>query len=87
MCGILGLIATPWQDDARAALARINSRGPDAQNLFIEQGACLGNTRLAVIDPSGGGQPMRSRDGRHVLVLNGEIYNFRELREELGLTL
>ncbi len=83
MCGILGLIATPWQEDAQAALARIASRGPDAQQLFEERGACLGNTRLAVIDPAGGGQPMRSPEGRYVLVHNGEIYNFRELRAEL----
>ena len=83
MCGILGLIATPWQQDAQAALGRIGSRGPDEQQLFLERGACLGNTRLAVIDPAGGRQPMRSRDGRYVLVHNGEIYNFRELRAEL----
>ena len=83
MCGILGLIATPWQEDARAALARIASRGPDEQQLLIEGAASLGNTRLAVIDPAGGRQPMRSRDGRYVLVHNGEIYNFRELRTEL----
>src|SRR5258706_2618959 len=83
MCGILGLIATPWQEDARAALARIVSRGPDEQQLLVEGAASLGNTRLAVIDPEGGRQPMRSRDGRYVLVHNGEIYNFRELRGEL----
>jgi asparagine synthase (glutamine-hydrolysing) len=83
MCGILGLIATPWQQDARAALALIAARGPDEQQLFVEQGACLGNTRLAVIDPQGGHQPMRTSDGRYVLVYNGEIYNFRELRAEL----
>ena len=83
MCGILGLIGTPWQQDARAALAQIVPRGPDEQQLFEEPGACLGNTRLAVIDPEGGHQPMRTRDGRHVLVYNGEIYNFRELRAEL----
>ena len=83
MCGILGLIATPWQKDARAALAPLTPRGPDEQQLFEAEGACLGNTRLAVIDPQGGHQPMRSRDGRYVLVHNGEIYNFRELRAEL----
>jgi asparagine synthase (glutamine-hydrolysing) len=83
MCGILGLISTPWQQYAQAALARIEARGPDEQRLFEEQGACLGNTRLAVIDPEGGHQPMRSRDGRYVLVHNGEIYNFRELRAQL----
>ena len=83
MCGILGLIATPWQQDARAALAKLLTRGPDEQQLFEEPGACLGNMRLAVIDPEGGHQPMRTRDGRYVLVYNGEIYNFRELRAEL----
>jgi asparagine synthase (glutamine-hydrolysing) len=83
MCGILGLIATPWQQSAQAALATITPRGPDEQRLFVERDACFGNTRLAVIDPSGGHQPMRSSDGRYVLVHNGEIYNFRELRGEL----
>src|SRR6187401_458974 len=83
MCGILGLIATPWQKDARAALELLAPRGPDEQQLFEGEGACLGNTRLEVIDPAGGRQPMRTRDGRYVLVHNGEIYNFRELRAEL----
>ena len=83
MCGILGLLATPWQQSAREALATIASRGPDEQRLFVERDACLGNTRLAVIDPAGGQQPMHSSDGRLVLVHNGEIYNFRELRAEL----
>ncbi|MEW6689107.1 MAG: asparagine synthase (glutamine-hydrolyzing) [Pseudomonadota bacterium] len=83
MCGILGLIATPWQRDARAALGAILARGPDEQRLFEEGAACLGTTRLRVIDPEGGRQPMRSPDGRYVLVHNGEIYNFRELRAEL----
>ncbi len=83
MCGIIGLIATPWQDSAPAALATIRSRGPDEQQLWRGQEACLGNTRLAVIDPAGGHQPMHSPDGRYVLVHNGEIYNFRELRAQL----
>ena len=83
MCGIIGLIATPWQESAAAALATIRSRGPDEQLLWRGESACLGNTRLAVIDPDGGHQPMHSPDGRYVLVHNGEIYNFRELRAEL----
>jgi asparagine synthase (glutamine-hydrolysing) len=83
MCGILGLIATPWQQDARAALAAMLSRGPDEQQLFEEGGASLGTTRLRIIDLEGGRQPMRSPDGRYVLVHNGEVYNFRELRTEL----
>ncbi len=83
MCGIVGLIATPWQESAAAALATIRSRGPDEQQLWHGLDACLGNTRLAVIDPAGGHQPMQSADARYVLVHNGEIYNFRELRAEL----
>ncbi|OGA17929.1 MAG: asparagine synthase (glutamine-hydrolyzing) [Betaproteobacteria bacterium RIFCSPLOWO2_02_FULL_66_14] len=83
MCGIVGLIATPWQQSAAAALATIRSRGPDEQRLWNAGEAILGNTRLAVIDPAGGQQPMPSAGGRYVLVHNGEIYNFRELRAEL----
>ena len=83
MCGIVGLIETPWLESASTALATIRSRGPDEQQLWHGVGACLGNTRLAVIDPAGGHQPMRSADGRYVLVHNGEIYNFRELRAQL----
>jgi asparagine synthase (glutamine-hydrolysing) len=83
MCGIFGLIGTPWQQDAEAALAAIRARGPDEQQLHRDGEVCLGNTRLRVIDLEGGRQPMRSADGRYVLVYNGEIYNFRELRQEL----
>lgn len=83
MCGIVGLVDTPWQASAPAALETIRPRGPDEQQLWRGAGAILGNTRLAVIDPQGGHQPMRSPDGRRVLVHNGEIYNFRELRAEL----
>ena len=83
MCGIVGLIGTPWQASARAALETIRSRGPDEQQLWHDGEAVLGNTRLAVIDPAGGHQPMHSADGRYVLVQNGEIYNFCELRAGL----
>ena len=64
MCGIVGLIDTPWQASAPAALETIRARGPDEQQLWHGADAILGNTRLAVIDPAGGHQPMRSPDGR-----------------------
>lgn len=59
-------------------------RGPDARGLWVEKAAALGHQRLAILDLSPrGNQPMTSSDGRHVIVFNGEVYNFPELREEL----
>lgn len=83
MCGIFGLVATPWRDHAAAALAALRSRGPDDTQLLDLGEVVLGHTRLAVIDIAGGHQPMRSPDGRFAMVFNGEIYNFHELRAEL----
>ncbi|MBI4742447.1 MAG: asparagine synthase (glutamine-hydrolyzing), partial [Betaproteobacteria bacterium] len=83
MCGIFGLIDTPWRAGAGAALAALAGRGPDESTLCDAGRALLGHTRLAVIDLAAGKQPMRSPDGRYTLVFNGEIYNFRELRGEL----
>ncbi len=83
MCGIFGLIGTPWRESAKAALTTLNSRGPDEQNLVEMGEAMLGHTRLAIIDLVTGHQPMRSPDGRYCIVFNGEIYNFQALRTEL----
>ncbi len=87
MCGICGTVrtdgATPAEDDVRRMLAAMKHRGPDAQGLFVEPGVAAGVQRLAVIDVAGGGQPIESEDGRVVVVYNGEIYNFRELRADL----
>jgi asparagine synthase (glutamine-hydrolysing) len=83
VCGIFGLIDTPWRAGAAAALATLGTRGPDASSLVEQEGAVFGHTRLAVIDLVTGDQPMRSPDGRFTVVFNGEIYNFRELRGAL----
>ena len=89
MCGILGVLAMGQGVDApRAARAldTLSHRGPDARGEWrdAQAGVWLGHRRLAVIDitPSGA-QPMQSRDGRYVLSYNGEIYNFKTLREQL----
>ncbi len=58
-------------------------RGPDGQGVWTAPGVGLGHVRLSIIDLAGSPQPMASADGRAMLVFNGEIYNYRELREEL----
>lgn len=61
----------------------IEHRGPDSRGAFVEEGVGLGIQRLAIIDLETGDQPIFNEDGSIVVVLNGEIYNFRELRAEL----
>lgn len=67
----------------RAMLDRLVHRGPDAEGLAAGSGWVLGVRRLAIIDLVSGDQPVANEDGRVHAVLNGEIYNYRELREEL----
>ena len=58
-------------------------RGPDDEGFLFEPGIGLGHRRLAIIDPTGGEQPMYNEDGSVAVVFNGCIYNFRELKAEL----
>ena len=66
-----------------AMTASLRPRGPDQQSHWSESNVYLGHTRLAIIDRQGGAQPMIGADSGCVLVFNGEIYNFAELRGEL----
>ena len=88
MCGIAGIFNTRDTSDVNAdLLARITHalthRGPDEAGFHREPGLGFGHRRLSVIDIAAGQQPMFSDDRRVALVFNGEIYNFKVLREEL----
>lgn len=86
MCGIAGAINHPRAATLVAKMMDVLvHRGPDGSGLWRDHGCvALGHRRLAIIDLSErASQPMRSVDGRFVLVYNGEIYNFAELRQEL----
>src|SRR5436190_10022035 len=88
MCGICGVIALgrPSERDTAAAMARaLEHRGPDGDGLYADDaGVALGFRRLAIIDLTDAGrQPFASDDGALQLVHNGELYNYRELRNEL----
>lgn len=88
MCGIAGIFHTQGLkpiDPARIErmLDVAVHRGPDGQGVWTAPGVGLGHLRLAIIDLAGSPQPMASADGSAVIVFNGEIYNFRELRREL----
>jgi asparagine synthase (glutamine-hydrolysing) len=86
MCGICG-IAGERAETAEPAVARMTAalrhRGPDEEGRLVAPQLAFGSRRLSIIDLPGGHQPMANEDGRIVVVHNGEIYNFRELRREL----
>ena len=87
MCGFVAIMQDIRMVDvvsARRALDTISHRGPDASGEWYEADVFLGHRRLSIIDLATGDQPMHSSDGRYVIVFNGEIYNFLELREELN---
>lgn len=85
MCGIGGVLtlAEHYPDPAVGLLQRLSHRGPDGNGTFRDGPALLVHSRLSIIDPAGGAQPLCSDDGELVLVANGEIYNHAELRRNL----
>jgi len=85
MCGIVGATLSPGADvRLDEAVECLVHRGPDDSGTWSEGEARLGFRRLSIIDLSEAGhQPMTSPDGRYVIVFNGEIYNFQELRDAL----
>jgi asparagine synthase (glutamine-hydrolysing) len=88
MCGIAGVLYRDPQRQADPAVlkgmsAAIAHRGPDGEGFFAEPGVALVHRRLSIIDLAGGRQPMGNEDGSVQVVLNGEIYNYRELSQWL----
>jgi len=86
MCGIFGTIY-PHNDDlelCRAALNKLEHRGPDSWGEWMDSKVYIGHRRLSILDlTSMGKQPMIDNSGQIVLAVNGEIYNYRELKKEL----
>jgi asparagine synthase (glutamine-hydrolysing) len=91
MCSILGIFGLQAGDDLHALRLRAlelsqrqRHRGPDWSGVYQDDGAILVHERLAIVDPAGGSQPLRSGDGDLVLAVNGEIYNHRALEKALA---
>src|SRR5262245_21733955 len=88
MCGICGLVysdrARQVQRDELQGMTRcLRHRGPDDETFFFGPGVGLETRRLRIIDLEGGRQPMSDPQGRFTVSYNGEIYNFRALRDQL----
>jgi len=87
MCAVAGIVNTVTDQETRRIIEAMTSaqahRGPDANGIFVTDNAAFGHARLSIIDIDGSKQPIVTSDGKTVLVFNGEIYNFRQLRKEL----
>ncbi len=87
MCGVGGIVHLGGAVE-RSRLVRLRDalrhRGPDGDGIHEAPHVGLVHTRLALVDPAGGAQPITSPDGRYTLVYNGEVYNAAELRAELA---
>src|SRR5713226_5539633 len=88
MCGICGVISLDGRPVEAAILESMNAtlfhRGPDSGGMRLDGQVGIAARRLAIIDLSGGDQPIGNEDGSIQVVQNGEIYNYRELRHELA---
>lgn len=85
MCGIVGVVSN---DENKGTIIkkmtdRISHRGPDEEGYYMDETIALGHRRLSIIDLESGTQPMVSKNQNIVVIFNGEIYNYLELKEEL----
>ena len=86
MCGIVGFYSknSCKKNIIQEQLDTLMHRGPDDSNIYLGENIALGHARLAIIDIEHATQPMHSKDGRFILIFNGEIYNYLELRQHLS---
>ena len=86
MCGIVGFVNNRKNKDKDLTLMlnRIIHRGPDGEGKYIDNNVALGHRRLSIIDLEGGGQPIYNEDKNLVIIFNGEIDNYLDLKEDLG---
>ena len=86
MCGIVGFINK--EKDKKKTITemaeKINHRGPDGEGFYVDENIALGHKRLAIIDINLGVQPIYNEDKNLVIIFNGEIYNYKNLKIELG---
>lgn len=83
MCGIAGCIGAPDVDTVNRMLDALEHRGPNDRGVHVAGEMAFGHTRLSIVDVAGGHQPIISTDHSCGIIGNGEIYNFRRLREQL----
>ncbi len=89
MCGFAGFCSNTEnkfenaKEIAQSMALRIRHRGPDSEGVYSDERYSVGFCRLKIIDPHGGDQPMTDKSGRYVITFNGEIYNYKSLRETL----
>ena len=85
MCGIVGFVTNAKEKKKiiKEMADTINHRGPDGEGYYVDQDVALGHKRLSIIDINGGAQPMYNDREDIVIVYNGEIYNYPELKSEL----
>lgn len=87
MCGIVGVFDLKTKaEDMRPQILKmskkIRHRGPDWSGIYCCDRAVLAHERLSIVDPQSGGQPLKSKDGKLVLAVNGEIYNHKDIRRQ-----
>src|SRR5215469_9272377 len=89
MCGLAGYIDMLGSERAdeqvvRRMTEKLVHRGPDSSGFFVHDNVGLGFRRLSIVDVNGGDQPLYNEDNSVVLLCNGEIYNFEELKQEMA---